>query len=662
MQVRSFQIDIARQIETPEFVMDAIPRHADWGYNSLTLYIEDAFRFPSHPEFAQKMAWTPRQMEKVVKCADAHGIKVIQTVPALGHTAYFLGHPKYRHLSEKRETLGADGLPILSGQLCPSLDESYEMLDDLFRDIAPFCTAGYLHVGMDESLDIGVCSLCAKRVGRGGHGRLFIEHLAKLNGLVRSHGLRTAIWGDMFGFFPELVPSIPKDVAVFDWYYYPFPKTPRVEILNFRDVDSVKAFTRAGLEVWACPNNGPFFCEIAPPFQDRLANILSWWRYGQKHNCHGLCMTSWAPNFMATELNFIVNAAAADLWLSPQTTDPREMLAHGLERQYGKRGRAGMPVVESLNRRQMAGYWRYQILRAPLDKTATLEAAAPFDQQVRELDAVAAQAAKRKAPDALRNTAVVRAYYAHRERLSRAGSKGLLQARQAVQQGDRRSALKALSVIRAMADRTTSNVRLAMSASRAMWRTARYPQSTNALVELMKTDLKALRSLDRFLKQAAKKPERVFDSCALLAKRQLLVTVRNRKPCMQGLRVEVSVDGKAYTSVHALYLLEFTADAGERHANFVHTHSIPLPDDLPDTPLSVRFRAVGAGEVDLQSPVIVDGTRRRHPQRVLGQVGRVIGSRNLLAKGWTTLGSKAPSKGFPTPALFEENHYIDLSM
>jgi len=44
MQVRSFQIDIGRQVETPEFVMRAIPRHAEWGYNALTLYLHSQDR------------------------------------------------------------------------------------------------------------------------------------------------------------------------------------------------------------------------------------------------------------------------------------------------------------------------------------------------------------------------------------------------------------------------------------------------------------------------------------------------------------------------------------------------------------------------------------------------------------------------------------------
>ena len=659
MKYRAYQIDLGRQVETPEFVMDWIPKHAAWGYNTLALYLEDAFRFPSHPEFAQTKAWTPAQMKAVVKCASASGMTMIPMIPALGHTAYFLKHPKYRKLSEKRETIGEDGLPVLSGQVCPCLEETYEFLADLFKDMAPYCTAGYLHVSLDESLELGLCSLCKKKVAKQGHAKLFLNHLERLHQIVTKLGLRMAIWADMLYYFPGIITRIPKDVAMFDWYYYPFKRFPRVELFNFREVDSAGKLVRAGLETWACPNNGPFFCEVAPPFIDRLRNIEAWWRYGNQVGTEGICVTSWSPVYAGAELNNLVNAAAADLWMKPGKPDFRRMIKNGLERMYGRNGLTALPTIELMEANQLTGYWRYQIVRAPLNRTATLEAPENLAATVRRFAAVSAKAKKDNIPAALRRTLKLREYYIVKEQLSRGGSKLLLDIRKAVQAKKMADFSSNLEKLQALLAGCQAEAVIAAQATQALWKTTRYVRETNPLRELIGKDQQSYRDLAGFLTKAKAEPETVFQSCDLLGARQLLVTVRNRKPCLQGLQVLICVAGKEFKVLNTLWLMEFSADAGARNTNFIHTHSMPLPDDLPaGQPLRIRFKATGIGEVEIRNPVLFEGVKRRKPQRVLEKMGRTRNAGALLHGGWTMMGAKAPAKGFPTPAQFSESHWV----
>ena len=661
MHHRAYQIDIGRQVETPEFVMADIPRHAAWGYDTLVLYVEDAFRFPSHPEFAQPCAWTAAQMRQVTACATRVGMTVIPVVPALGHTAYFLKHPKYRSLGERRETQGSDGTPVVSGQVCPSLDDTYDFLLELFRDIAPFCTAGYLHVSLDESFDLGVCSLCRRRVERGGAAALFIEHLQRLHGLVKSLGLRMAVWGDMFYYFPAAIRGVPKDVAVFDWYYYPFARRPRVELFNFREVPSAERLKAAGLEVWACPNNGPFFCEIAPPFADRLRNIRSWWDYGRRTGCDALCITSWSPNYAAAELNTVVNAAAADLWLSPRRLPVDTMVRNGVRRLYGPAGDAALPAIRLMDRHPLVGYWRYQIVRAPLTKTATLESPSRLEPVVRAFAQASTDAAARRAPPAIVDTCRIREYYAARQRLAGAGSRLLFEARTAWQRGNPRGVRARVGRIAAWTAECAAAAKTALAATRRLWKRSRYASDPNRLAELLAGDLMALAELRRFLRTSQSRPAQVMAGCGLLAARQILVKVRNRRPCLQGMRVAVSTDGAAYRDLHTLYLLEFSVDAGQPETRFVHWHSVPIPDDIPaDRPLQVRLSAVGLGEADFSSVALLDGGRRRRPERVLDRAGRTLHADALVSGGWATLGSRAPARGFPPPARFSEDHHVTV--
>ncbi|MDO9542931.1 MAG: hypothetical protein Q7J98_11510 [Kiritimatiellia bacterium] len=47
--IRGFLIDLARQIERPEFLLESIRRLGTCGYNLCMLYLEDAYDYPGCP-------------------------------------------------------------------------------------------------------------------------------------------------------------------------------------------------------------------------------------------------------------------------------------------------------------------------------------------------------------------------------------------------------------------------------------------------------------------------------------------------------------------------------------------------------------------------------------------------------------------------------------
>ncbi len=662
MDRRAFQIDLGRQLEKPKFVETWIPPHAEWGYGTLMLYLEDAFRFPSHPEFAQRHAYDPKAMDRIVKVAARNKMDVMPVVPALGHTAYLLKNPKYNHLGEKRETKDNVGLPVLSGQICPSLEESYEVLGDLFKDIAPFCSSGYLHVSLDESLELGICSLCGKRAEDTGRGRIYLEHLVRLREIVAGLGLRMAVWGDMFYYFPEIVPKIPKDVAVFDWYYYPFRRYPRVELFNFREVDSAGALRKAALETWASPNNGPFFCETYPPFLDRLENIRSWWNYGRRSGCKGIAMTSWSPTYSPSEANFLVNAAAADLWLDPGVSSTTEMMKHGLRRVYGEKGSKLLWLVEKLNRDQICGYWRYQIVRDRLAKTATLD----HEDGIAKLANDYARSERRlknmRPPVLFSNMFDIRRYHLLKERLSATGSALILDARKAFKAGDLAKAKRRIARVNDLTDDARKQLRTALAATRSLWSTARFASDENRLETCIREDYADLKRLKVYLGACKRDPKKIMSSSPLLAERHLFVTVRTQKPCLQGIKVEVSSDGKDFKLVHTLYTLEFSADAGRPDTDFARKHSIPLDSSRQSGKLCVRISSAGIGEFLVGAPLLIDGAVEKTASKLEDKKGRVINAKELMKGGWALIGTKAPTKGLPAAADFNLENAVTLSM
>lgn len=375
---KAFQWDLARQVERLDFLLKWLPRYAEWGYEELYLHIEDAVEYPSLPEVARSDAYSYRQFAQLVEAATAAGIRVVPIVNLLGHTQYLIKTPELRDLNELRE---AAGHPLARGQVCPLHPRTLETAGKLLRDMAPFCTAGKVHVGLDESFHLGRCPRCRADVSRRGLAAHFAGHVEQLHQRTAGLGLRMGMWADMLALLPAAIPLLPRDVIAYDWYYYPFARRPRVELRNFAEADLAAPLRARGIEYWGCPMNGAFRYEPLPVFGERLANLLSWWTRCRRVGAGGFLVTSWEANRLAIELTMAVDAAAASLWLDPQVDDPGEMLAKGFARVFGgthtglrspSAGRRVVPASDGGWRRlaraalagdkyAFAGYHRWQI-------------------------------------------------------------------------------------------------------------------------------------------------------------------------------------------------------------------------------------------------------------------------------------------------------------
>ena len=417
--IRAFQWDLGRQVERLDWLLAQLPRYADWGYQELYLHLEDAVEFPSLPGVARRDAYSYKQMTSLVAAATRVGIKVVPIVNLLGHTQYLVKVPELRELNELRSD---DGSPFPSGQICPLHPRMLEIAEKLLRDMAPFCTAGKVHVGLDESFDLGRHPLSKKEIAEIGLAAHFARHVQRLRDITKKLGLGMGMWGDMLYFLPEAIPLLPADVTIYEWYYYGFPRRPRVELFNFAESDLGERLRARKMTVWGCPMNGSARYEPLPHFTDRLENILSWWRRGAKLGLEGMLVTSWEPFRLAIELTTVVDAAAATLWLDPGVKEPREMLARGFARVFGRKTAAkSAAVVLACDEFPFGGYPRWQAN----ERWDTVSRSEPLGAYLREERAIAKlvkRAAKLPAP--LRASVQLRHYLAVRDVFLRRAARG----------------------------------------------------------------------------------------------------------------------------------------------------------------------------------------------------------------------------------------------
>src|SRR5476649_2095448 len=200
--LRAFQWDLARQTERPGWLLAQLPRYAAWGYDELYLHLEDAVEFPCLPGIARAGAYSHRDFARLVAAATRAGIKVVPIVNLLGHTQYLIKMPALRDLNELR---APDGSPLARGQICPLHPRTLEVAEKLLRDMAPFCTAGKVHVGLDESFHLGQCPRCRAEVARLGLAGHFAGHVNRLESLCGRLNLQLGLWADMLYFIPEAI-------------------------------------------------------------------------------------------------------------------------------------------------------------------------------------------------------------------------------------------------------------------------------------------------------------------------------------------------------------------------------------------------------------------------------------------------------------------------
>ncbi|MEY4940261.1 MAG: hypothetical protein RIQ93_1996 [Verrucomicrobiota bacterium] len=568
--IRAFQWDLARQMERLDWLLAQLPRYAGWGYEELYLHLEDAVEYPSLPGVARRDALSRRQLGRLVEAALRVEITVVPIVNLLGHTQYLLKDPALRDLNELR---GPDGRALPQGQICPAHPRTLEIAEKLLRDVAPFCTAGKVHVGLDESFQLGRHPLSRQEIAAIGRAAHFARYVGRLRELTRAQGMRMGMWADMLYFLPDAIDQLPADVAVYEWYYYPFTRRPRVELFNFTESAVGGKLRARGMEYWGCPMNGAFRHEPIPYFGDRFGNITSWWRHCQKVKAAGFLVTAWEPNRLAQELTTVVDAATASLWLDVPTPKPSLMLQRGFARVFGKKtAPAAARIALACDRYPFGGYPRWQI-NSDWNLVSRRESAAPYrweEQFFRQL-LQRSRMLRPRLPAPLQATLVFRWYLAARDRHVRTGG-------------------------------PKPPLRSALAAARVMWNHTRDPQARGPNEEMLRADA------GRHLSGSAW---------------QLCYRVNNFAPAAQLVAVEQQDAESGWVTRQACHTIEFQARAAQPRGGLTREHAAPVvwTGDPAAWP-ALRFVLRGIGQVKIEAVELTDGRKRwpaTLPRTQLGQ-------------------------------------------
>lgn len=621
--IRAFQWDLARQVESLDWLLAQLPRYAAWGYKELHLHLEDAVDYPSLPGVARADAYSWSDFKKLVDQATAHGIRVVPIANLLGHTQYLIKTPPWRELNE---LLLPDGSPAAVGQICPDHPRTTEVVEALIHDLQPLCTAGKLHVGLDESFHLGKHPRSRAIVEEIGMPRYFAGYVSKLHGLVDRAGLQMAIWADMLILLPEAIAHLPAGISAYDWYYHGFRRHPRFELFNFQEYDLAPALKQRGIAYWGCPMNGAFRHEPLPVFGERLANAVAWWQRGNRVGAAGFLVSSWEASHLSPELTTVVDAAIAGLWLDGDSTDHATLLRRGFRRATSiTRPAAESRLALASDERAFAGYAQAE-RHDHWDTSPLTEGGKPEAAKIRFFDRAIVRAQFEPLLISLR----WRRYLAQRELWVREGAHGVLRARRLLSRHRTAECAALLTRLKDRVGEFTQAWIAAETAAQDLWRLTRAARRTGPNQKILKRDRDRLHQWERWLEGALETPAQVMKTGPLLGTWQLSLTVHATRPNANLVVVQQQSQNGEWTDLRQRHTIEFRSGAAQRRSTLKRAWSVPLQNI--DQPLRLTLR--GLGEVAISQVFVTNGPQTKWNQTWPRSVRK-------------SLGQPAPESGWP---------------
>ena len=261
--VRAVQLDLARQMETVPFLKRYLSVAKESGYTAVVLYLEGRVRTPSFPYRSREESYSVEEMKEVVAEAQRVGIDVVPVVSVLGHAEKFFGFPEMDSLCEERDNIGrfkrlGNKHGTFAGKMtfCHSLPETRAFLERYLGELCDIFPGKNFHVGLDESFNTGFCALCSKRMKTEGLGGLYCEVIRWAHDFLAKRGKRMWMWDDFFEFFPEKIPTVPRDIVMCNWEYNRDASPNRGQYGHFGErfrCNNFEWYRKLGIPVLACP-------------------------------------------------------------------------------------------------------------------------------------------------------------------------------------------------------------------------------------------------------------------------------------------------------------------------------------------------------------------------------------------------------------------------
>jgi hypothetical protein len=273
MQYRGMDDDLSRgPVPTLAFQKHQIEVIAGVKMNVYSPYIEHTLAYDKSPMAAPRGGALSREdVRELVQFAKQYHVTVIPEQEAFGHLHHVLKYELYKDVAETPH-----GFVLAPGQ-----PGTLPLIRDWFTQIAEDFPSPFLHIGADETFDLGQ-GLTKERVQKNGLGPTYVDFLKQIHDELAPLHRQLLFWGDIGGSDPAAVAGLPKDMIAVPWVYSPEKSYDKF----------IEPFTKAGIETWVAPGEANWSL-VYPENSISLPNIQSFARDGQRLGSKGLLTTVW---------------------------------------------------------------------------------------------------------------------------------------------------------------------------------------------------------------------------------------------------------------------------------------------------------------------------------------------------------------------------------
>ena len=294
--IRGILDDISRgPIPTMDFFKQVIRRCAELKLNAITYYTENVVRTRKHPLFSPPDALTLDEIKELVEFASRYHIDIIGCFQSFGHFEKILEYPQYEHLGE------------MGSLLSPAMPESYELLADVYSELAPLYPSPYFMVLGDELWALGK-GASETMVRERGIADVYSDHINWIRDELAKYDKRILVAADEPLKHPQAFSLLKKDIILFPWDYS--AKSSFDDILQPIHQHGFDTIIMPGISCWR---------RFYPNYPVSRVNIRNFIRDGAYHDSKGVITATWDDwgiNFFSN--NWYGIAYAADQSWSPE--------------------------------------------------------------------------------------------------------------------------------------------------------------------------------------------------------------------------------------------------------------------------------------------------------------------------------------------------------
>jgi hypothetical protein len=278
MKYRGLHDDLSRgPVDTLAFQMKLIRTLAAYKINIYSPYFENTQQYVSNPLAAPPDgSMSADDARSLVAYAAKYHITVIPEQEAFGHLRKTLVWETYADLAETPH----------GAVLAPGQPGTIPFIDQMFSELSGLYPGPFLHIGGDETVDLGV-GRTRQDVDSRGLATVYLDFLQRIVTSLEPLHRKILFWGDVAQDAPDQLKALPQPIKnqliAVAWGYTPKPRGFEAEL---------KPYIGAGIQTWVAPsvNN---YRQVWPNQELALEDIQEFTRDGQHYGATGQLNTLW---------------------------------------------------------------------------------------------------------------------------------------------------------------------------------------------------------------------------------------------------------------------------------------------------------------------------------------------------------------------------------